>query len=194
MRRYYDGPSEPRGARGTMPASQFAMAIAMKSADRCSMRRRLIILALAIGTFAALPTRAAADVTAFWGFSPTPSTRAAKGFAVGLGLIIVGFEFEYNNTAEDPVQGAPGLRMGMFNGVLQTPTRAQLYMTAGGGLFRERLGTATETSFGTNIGGGLKFPLLGPLRLRLDYRVFTLRGQPLTRNPQRFYGGVNLAF
>ena len=82
----------------------------------------------------------------------------------------------------------------MFNALLQTPTRTQLYVTAGGGFYRERFGEVTETSFGTNIGGGLKIPLAGPLRVRLDYRVFSLRGQPLYTNPQRFYGGVNLGF
>jgi hypothetical protein len=147
------------------------------------MRRILVIFVLAIGVVGLRPSAAAADVTAFWGFSPTPSTRAAKGFAVGLGLIIVGFEFEYNHTSEDAVEAAPGLKTGMFNGLVQTPTRTQLYLTAGGGLFRERLGTATETSFGTNVGGGVKIPLAGPIRLRLDYWVFSLRGQPLYKNP-----------
>ena len=29
-----------------------------------------------------------------------------------------------------------------------------------------------------NTGGGVKITLLGPLRVRVDYRVFTLRGEP----------------
>jgi hypothetical protein len=82
----------------------------------------------------------------------------------------------------------------MFNALVQTPTRTQLYLTAGGGLYRERTGEEGETSFGTNIGGGLKIPLAGPVRVRLDYRVFSLRGQPRYKNPQRFYGGLNLGF
>jgi len=44
------------------------------------------------------------------------------------------------------------------------------------------------------VGGGVKMSLIGPLRLRLDYRVFTLRGSPLYEKPQRFYAGVNLKF
>ena len=95
-----------------------------------------------------------------------------------MSLIVVGFEFEYGNTSEGTDDLAPSLRTGMLNGVIQTPTRTQLYLTAGGGFYRERLGDASETSFGTNIGGGIKLPLAGPVRLRLDYRVFTLRGQP----------------
>ncbi len=36
--------------------------------------------------------------------------------------------------------------------------------------------------------------LAGPLRLRLDYRVFTLQGDPLHSKPQRFYAGFNIKF
>ena len=36
--------------------------------------------------------------------------------------------------------------------------------------------------------------LTGPLRLRLDYRLFNLRGDPLYSTMHRFYGGLNLAF
>ena len=45
-----------------------------------------------------------------------------------------------------------------------------------------------------NIGGGMKIPLLGPIRVRADYRVFQLRGSPLHTTYQRFYVGGNLAF
>ena len=45
------------------------------------------------------------------------------------------------------------------------------------------------------VGGGVKMNLLGPLRLRLDYRVFTLRGSDVRHSkPQRFYAGLNLKF
>jgi hypothetical protein len=136
-----------------------------------------------------------ADVTAFWGVSPTPATRSTKGFAFGINLLVVGFELEYANTAEDPLDLAPGLRTGMVNGLVQTPTsKTQIYLTAGGGFYRERLGTEAETNLGTNIGGGIKMGLVGPLRLRLDYRVFSLRGSPIEPHPQRFYAGANLSF
>jgi hypothetical protein len=114
---------------------------------------------------------------------------------VGINLLIIGFEFEYANTTEDLDEAAPGLRTGMINGLVQTPTSGtQFYLTAGGGFFRERLGDDAETGVGTNIGGGAKIGLAGPLRLRLDYRVFNLRGSPVVKNPQRFYAGLNLAF
>ena len=85
----------------------------------------------------------------------------------------------------------------MFNGLLQTPipiARMQFYGTIGGGVYRETLGDASETNFGINVGGGVKMTLIGPLRLRLDYRVFTLQGTPLHSKPQRFYAGINLKF
>jgi hypothetical protein len=144
-----------------------------------------------------LPSTASADITAFLGSTPTPSTRLVKGFAAGMGLLVAGFEFEYATTNEDPLKVAPGLRTFMFNGLLQTPipiAGLQFYGTAGGGAFRETLGAGSETNVGINVGGGVKMSLAGPLRLRFDYRVFTLRGSPLHSKPQRFYAGLNLKF
>jgi hypothetical protein len=158
------------------------------------MTRRLTALLLSLLGLATIPAPAAADVTAFLGANSTPSARGARGFALGLSLVVVGFEFEYSSTSEDPLELAPSLKTGMINGMIQTPTRMQLYLTAGGGFFRERLAEDSETSFGTNIGGGIKIPLVGPLRLRLDYRVFSLRSSPLYKTPQRFYAGANLTF
>ena len=144
-----------------------------------------------------LPSPAAADVTAFLGVNPTPTNRAVRGIAGGMGLVIVGFEVEYANTTEDKVEAAPGLRTFMFNGLVQTPLPIgglQFYGTAGGGLYRETLNAVTETHVGMNVGGGVKMSLIGPLRLRLDYRVFKLQGQPLHPQVQRFYAGINLKF
>jgi len=153
----------------------------------------IILCSLILLVASAAPARA--DVTAFWGLSPTPAARSSKGFAFGLNLLVVGFEIEYANTAEDPLKAAPGLRTGMVNGLLQTPTsKTQIYLTAGGGFFRERLGTDAETNIGTNIGGGIKVGVAGPLRLRLDYRVYTLRGSPIAPHPQRVYAGANISF
>lgn len=158
------------------------------------MKRALVITALAASGLLALPGRADADVTFFLGFSPTPESRSTRGFAAGINMLLVGFEFDYSSTGEDRAAGAPSLRTGMLNGLLMTPTKTQLYLTAGGGFFRESLAGESETSFGTNIGGGVKMPLLGPLQLRLDYRVYNLRGDARFKNPQRFYAGVNLSF
>ena len=145
----------------------------------------------------AVASPAAADITAFLGFNPTPTTRGTKGFAIGTGLLIVGFEFEYANTNEDLIELSPSLRTFMFNGLVQTPVpiaRMQFYGTAGGGVYRETLNDKSETNVGINIGGGVKVSLIGPLRLRLDYRVTTLKGDARYPRPQRFYAGVNLKF
>jgi len=150
---------------------------------------------MAVVGLLARPTAAEADITAFLGFSPTPDTRSARGLAVSVNLLVLGFEFEYSRTVEEELKGAPGLSTGMFNVMLITPTGGiQLYVTGGAGFFRERLLEEQETGFGTNVGGGAKITLAGPLRLRVDYRVFNLRGVPFFRNPHRFYTGIALAF
>lgn len=158
------------------------------------MKRTLQVVALAVAGLLATPAAAAADVTFFLGFSPRPEMRPVRGVAAGINLLLVGFEFDYAHTSEDAAAGAPGLRTGMMNAVLMTPTKTQLYLTAGAGFFRETLAGSSETSVGTNIGGGVKFSLVGPVQVRLDYRVFNLRGDARYRHPQRFYAGLNLAF
>ena len=144
---------------------------------------------------------ARADLTAFVGVNATPSNHGLRGFAIGTGLMVVGFEFEYANSGEDidATALAPGLRTFMFNGLLQTPVAIagfQPYATAGGGIYRETVSITdqSETNVGVNVGGGVKMSLAGPLRLRFDYRVLTLSGSPLHSTVQRFYAGVNLKF
>jgi opacity protein-like surface antigen len=159
--------------------------------------RQVLLLVL----FLILPSTAFADATLFLGTNATPSNRAVRGFAGGFGLLIVAFEFEYASTSEDLTKDAPSLKTYMFNGLVQTPFAiggVQPYATAGGGVYRETLTRTSqqlrETHVGINVGGGVKVNLIGPLRLRLDYRVMTLRGTPLHSKPQRFYAGVNLKF
>jgi hypothetical protein len=145
----------------------------------------------------AVATPAFADATVFLGSTMTPANRAAKGIAIGVGLLIVGFEFEFADTGETPLEAAPSLRTGMGNVLLQTPfpvAGMQFYFTTGGGFYRERLGELQETHLGVNTGGGVKLTLLGPVRARFDYRVFNLRGEPLHSTVHRVYAGLNLAF
>jgi opacity protein-like surface antigen len=160
------------------------------------MRRRL--LAPLVITAILYPSIASADFTAFLGVNPTPTSRTVTGLSGGFGLLIVAFEFEYANTREDFDKLAPSLRTYMFNGLLQTPfpiAGMQFYGTAGGGVFHETLNDRSETNVGYNVGGGVKMNLAGPLRLRFDYRVFTLQGSDVRySNPHRFYAGVNLKF
>jgi opacity protein-like surface antigen len=162
------------------------------------MRRMLLrVPALALLAVLLLPASSRADVTGFIGTNRTPSNRMVTGLAAGVGLLIVGFEFEYANTREDVTDLSPQLRTFMFNGLAQTPfpiAGLQFYGTAGGGIFRETLNANSETNVGVNIGGGVKVSLAGPLRLRLDYRAFNLHGSALYPHPQRFYAGLNLKF
>ena len=169
------------------------------------MPTRALLLAAALTLMTAAP--ASADLTAFLGRANTPEARSSNGFAIGTGLVIVGFEFEYGSTDEklrtaDAIgtENAPAIKTYMFNGLVQTPipiARMQFYGTLGGGVYRETLSIGPDddsTNFGTNVGGGAKITLVGPLRVRLDYRVFSLRGTPRHSTVQRFYAGVNLKF
>jgi opacity protein-like surface antigen len=159
------------------------------------LNRRVWLFLIGLAFIA--PAPAAADVTAFLGTNPTPVNRVTTGFGVGVGLVIVGFEFEYGHTRDNLDEVAPSLRTYMFNGLLQTPipiAGMQFYATAGGGVYRETLDADAETNVGINVGGGVKVNLAGPLRLRFDYRIFTLRGDPRHSKPQRFYAGLNLKF
>jgi hypothetical protein len=161
--------------------------------------RKLLLVCAVVVLFAA-PARA--DLTGFLGVTPTPSSRTNGGFAAGTGFLIVAFEFEYSATKEDlsSTQVAPALKTYMFNGLLQTPipiARTQFYGTLGAGAYHETLSTQPlndQTNIGTNVGGGAKITLAGPLRLRLDYRVFTLHGSPRHTPVQRLYAGINLKF
>jgi hypothetical protein len=143
-----------------------------------------------------MPRPASADATLFLGTTTSPTHRTVKGFAAGVSLLIVGFEFEYASTGEDQTLLAPSLKTTSGNAFVQTfgLPGFQLYATTGGGLYRERLGTTQETNFVLNNGGGVKISLLGPLRARVDYRIFNLRGNPQHSKVQRVYAGVNLAF
>jgi opacity protein-like surface antigen len=141
--------------------------------------------------------QARADVTGFIGVSPTPANRQVGGFAAGLGLLIVGFEFEYANTTDDPAAGAPSLNVGNGNVLLQTPFAIfgfQPYLTTGVGFYSETLGVHDDTGLAYNTGGGVKIPLAGPLRLRVDYRMFRLGSGALYSPAHRVYAGINLKF
>jgi hypothetical protein len=160
------------------------------------MRRiRAAGIAALLSLAAAAPARA--DATAFIGANTTPANRSVKGLSVGTGLLVLGFEIEYAKTTDDDTVAAPSLTTGTGNVLLQTPGSFfgfQPYLTAGAGLYRERLGTHQDTSFLTNTGGGVKVTLVGPIRLRVDYRVFKLGNGALYTPAHRVYAGLNLKF
>lgn len=177
-----------------------------------SIRLRVLPCALLVVLAGARPAHA--DLTAFLGAQSNPSTRLARGVALGTGFLILGFESEYAQAGGDdecpavPGSCTPSVRTIMFNGLVQTPRGlipgAQLYATAGGGYYRVRFESldVQDTGFGTNVGGGLKISVAGPLRVRLDYRIFQLTDQfeasigggGVSKTSHRVYAGANIAF
>jgi hypothetical protein len=159
--------------------------------------RVVALAALAAFFWALLPAPASADATAFIGANTSPANRTAKGVAIGVSLIIIGFEFEYADTTDDLAAGAPSLKTGTGNMLLQTPVAfagVQPYFEIGGGVYHEELGVVSNTGFVGNTGGGVKISLIGPIRLRVDYRVMTLKNGALVSPAHRIYAGVNLKF
>jgi hypothetical protein len=159
------------------------------------MTRTPTVLILTGILLAASATPAHADVTAFFGLAPTPALRTTRGWSIGLDMLIVGGEFEWASVNERTSEDAPGLSTKMFNGLLVTPTGStQLYLSAGVGWFTETLGTQKESGFATNVGGGVKVKLLGPVRARVDMRIFRLNDDAVTKTPLRIYAGLNVRF
>jgi hypothetical protein len=159
--------------------------------------RALMSLALAglMGMVVAAPARA--DATAFIGANTTPANRQVRGFSAGLGLIIIAFEVEYADTTDDLTAKVPSLKTGSGNVLLQTPVPVfgvQPYVTTGVGFYRETLGPQTDQGVGYNTGGGVKINLVGPLRVRVDYRVFKLGSSARYSPAHRIYAGLNLKF
>ena len=156
---------------------------------------RIRTAGIAVALLALTPAPARADLTAFIGANTTPANRQVRGAALGFGLLVVGVELEYAYTPDDPTAAAPSLKTGMGNVILQTPAAFmgfQPYFTTGGGVYQEELGTHADTGVGFNTGGGVKVSLAGPIRLRVDYRIFKLGSGALNSPAHRFYAGLNL--
>lgn len=154
-------------------------------------------LCLALAMLVLVPCSASADLTGFFGKTRAAgSNRPVKGAAVSVGRTAK-FEFEYATTQEDLPNEQPQLTTYMLSSLIQSPNRSsrmQLYGVTGAGRYRETRGTVSQSNFGFTFGTGLKMRLAGPIGLRLDYRVFTLRGTPSYKKPQRLYAGVNFTF
>ncbi len=170
------------------------------------MTRRCIALAvLAILALSVAPAMAQMEVpvnvTAFTGVAMVPDAHRALGVAAGLILIDapIRLEFEYGRTGSDPATAVPEIRTfaGNFHVQPRQPWRLQIYGTVGIGIYRMLLDhRSSEANDATNVGGGAKLSLVGPLKLRLDYRRFSLaaiRGQ-YHSNEHRFYAGITAGF
>jgi hypothetical protein len=156
-----------------------------------------IQLTLCLAAILAGATPAFADATLFVGTTLSPANRPVWGASGGVSLVIVGFEIEYAKTTDDPGATAPSLTTISGNGYIQTPVEifhVQPYLTGGVGGFSETLGTHNEKGLASNTGGGARISLAGPLRLRVDYRVFKLGGGALVSPAHRVYVGLNLKF
>jgi hypothetical protein len=156
-------------------------------------RTRCTVIAAVLLLTAAVPARA--DISAFLGADMTPANRQTVGLAFGVGLLIVGFEGEYASTVEDAPSGSPSLQTGMGSLLLQTPSAFfgfQPYFATGGGIYHEVLGAHSDTGLSLNTGGGVKVSLIGPIRLRVDYRVIKLGSGALYSPAHRIYAGLNL--
>jgi hypothetical protein len=155
---------------------------------------RTVVLAVALLALTSAP--AWADITGFIGVNTTPANRVLEGGAISMSLLAIGFEGEFARTTADEVVGAPSLITGMGNLFVQNPIPVMgltFYGTAGGGIFKEDLGTASTTNVGVNIGGGAKIEVVSHVMLRIDYRVFRLQGSPINPTPKRIYLGLSLS-
>jgi hypothetical protein len=161
-------------------------------------RRRIVFLVFLI-VLGRAPA-AFADLTAFVGAQMNDERQAFRGAAIGASILVVGFEFEYAHAGEDESSGLSSLTSGSGNVLLQTPVPIfgmQFYVTTGAGVYREKLERIDhqETNLTVNTGGGAKITLLGPLRVRLDYRAVKLNGEPFRPSVvHRLYAGINIAF
>lgn len=162
-----------------------------------NVRTAALAFSFAIVGVLAAAAPAAADITGFVGVNTTPANRPVIGASVAASALVVGFEIEYARTTEDKTSLAPSLHTGMVNLFAQNPiplAGLQFYVTLGGGIFREELGTASTTSVGGNVGVGTKIALVSHLKLRVDYRVFKLAGSPINSTPKRVYLGLSVGF
>ncbi len=162
--------------------------------------RRPWLAPLLLAALVLIPRPASADVTGFVGLYGNPDRQALRGLAGGFGFLIIGFEGEFAQAGEDESAGVPSLLTVSGNIYVQTPVPVfgtRFYATTGAGVYRETVDALehSETHLVVNTGGGAKITLVGPLRVRLDYRVLKLRGEPLRPSTvHRFYAGVNLGF
>ena len=147
---------------------------------------------------AAEPARA--DATVLIGLhtpsAPSPTFGASFGYARGL----IGWEVEIASSGK---QSATRASAGCFcwNLIVQPPLRvgsANVYFIGGLGLYGEVGGgvLGTGPSIAADIGAGLKIPLSGPLKLRLDYRAFLGQAGENDRaiHSQRVAAGLSLVF
>lgn len=140
--------------------------------DMTGPRMRSLLLAGVVLAGSASPAHA--DLNMF-AYVASPAPRPAFGWSFGRASEAVGFEVEYAGyqASRDsrPTLGTIGA-----SAVIQMPTRdngLRWYGTVGFGMYAASWPNGGGSSGGTRNGGvGVKLPLAGRLKIRVDYRYF----------------------
>jgi len=124
------------------------------------------------------------NLTAFAGAAMTPDAHAVSGIGVGVrpqpGPVSI--EFEYSRSQIDRARSVPSIMTLAANFLVQVPVRQsrfELYGAFGLGFYvlqPDRQSGDADSAW--NFGGGAKVTLAGPVKLRMDYRVFRLAPIP----------------
>ena len=151
------------------------------------------------------PVTARADATVLVGLKSVKGLRPSCGFSFGHRPSVVGFEIEYLSTLGETAPGDYSAG-GIFVSLIVQPvtiSNVQIFAVGGFGVWGEGFkgGKGTGVFNAGNVGGGVLVPLAGPLRLRLDYRLFLLGKAdetgaiaPSSKHPQRIAAGLHFAF
>jgi hypothetical protein len=153
------------------------------------------------------PVSARADATVLVGLTLVDALRPSYGFSFGYRPSAVGFEIEYLSTLGQTTPGDYSAG-GIFGSLIVQPvtiSNVQIFAVGGVGVWGEGFagGKRTGVLNARNVGGGVLVALAGPLRLRLDYRLFLL-GEvseeevgaiaPSRKHPQRIAAGLYFRF
>jgi hypothetical protein len=168
------------------------------------MRTVIVRAGLIVMLLAAAAAPASADATLSFGLQTTSAPHPTIAIAWGRWPGTVGFELEYAGTVGRATEARPSVGTITVNALVLTPVRvrsARVYALAGFGLYGEQGGGRGSGEVAAkDIGVGMKIPLSGPLKFRLDYRLFLLGpgdgspGSPRSHHPRRLSAAISLRF
>lgn len=167
------------------------------------MRRLLSGAAWLLALVLMNPVSARADATVLVGLTSVEGLRPSLGWSFSYRPSAVGVEVEYLTTT--PGNYSAG---GIFGSVIVMPvtiSNVQIFVLGGVGVWGEGFkgGKRTGVLSAANVGGGVLVGLVGPVRLRLDYRLFRLGEvskeeigaiSPSRKHPQRIAAGLYFRF
>src|SRR5437899_2753669 len=168
------------------------------------IRPRLLHLGLIGLALSAAAAPARADATLLVGLNTASAPHPTVGVAWGKWDLPIGFDVEYASSIGTSTEATHSVHTISVNLLANTPVRihdAQLYGVAGLGLYGETGGGKGSGEVAAKIlGAGVKVPLGGALKLRLDYRLFfgnapdASAGWPRSVRSHRFSAGFSFAF